>query len=268
MSKIDYGFVCLRAVPRGFLGGDYMLDKAAPGPCSSRPTDRHYDFEGIRRGMAELKKRLENWLVINKLSIAEQYMRGNLCIVLECENSSKGGTADRKCFSVPKSCGASAEIGERASYFSPITNNDWRKNSAFARVIETMYHVEEMTGPAGKYIKRFKESFDRPDILFYTFKKGYVTGLTTSFGETGLIVWAATGESSQAPHEMVKGDPQIVDSVVYCQGDIGTMFENSGGDVQFPHIYLSDRRIEILPSEGDQLPFDVSDVMIGPLNLV
>jgi hypothetical protein len=77
---------------------------------------------------------------------------------------------------------------------------------------------------------------------------------------------AAAIKPDHLPSEVIKGAPQIVDSVAYYQGEGGWRPNDGNGD-HCPIISITDRRIEILPSKRGKLPFQVADVMIGPFDL-
>jgi hypothetical protein len=86
----------------------------------SRP---FYDVDSVRHGMAELKDRWENRLALHKLNIhIEDYVRENLCIILEVKSGTGRCTIDGERFSFTELLGVSVEIGEAASYLSPVTD--------------------------------------------------------------------------------------------------------------------------------------------------
>ena len=86
----------------------------------SRP---FYDVDSVRHGMAELKDHWENRLAPHKLNIhIEDYVRENLCIILEVKSGTGRCTIDGERFSSTEPRDASVEIGEGASYLSPVTD--------------------------------------------------------------------------------------------------------------------------------------------------
>jgi hypothetical protein len=227
--------------------------------------------------MAELKDRWENRLVLNKLNIAEDYVRGNLCIILEGKSGTGRRAIDGERFSSTDPRGASAEIGEAASYLSPVTDqyqlgngrrmDNWGQGGVLVLVVQTVSHIEEVPRASGERLKRLEQIFDGRGWCLYSVTQSFVTRPVSSFGEIELCVLSAAIKPDQFPHDVVKGAPQVVDSVAYNQSDARGRLKDRDVNIQCPIVSMIDRGIKIVSSELAELPFQVSDVMIGPFDL-
>jgi hypothetical protein len=82
-----------------------------------------------------------------------------------------------------------------------------------------------------------------------------------------LWVLSAATKPDQFPHEVVKGAPQVVDRVAYYQSDARGRPKDRNVNIQCPIVSMINRGIKIVSSELAELPFQVSDVMIGPFDL-
>jgi hypothetical protein len=71
----------------------------------------------------------------------------------------------------------------------------------------------------------------------------------------------------QFPHEVVKGAPQVVDSVAYYQSNARGRLRGCNVNIQCPIVSTIDRGIKIASSGLAELPFQVSDVMIVSFDL-
>ena len=128
--------------------------------------------------MAELKDRWENRLVLYKLNIAEEYVRGNLCIILEGKSGTGRRAIDGERFSSTEPRGASVEIGEAASYLSPVTDqyqlgngrrmDNWGQGGVLVRVVQTVSHIEEVPRASGERLKRLEQIFDGRGWCLYS----------------------------------------------------------------------------------------------------
>lgn len=235
-----------------------------------------YDVDDIRHGMAELKDRWENRLTLDKLNIAEEYVRGNLCVILEGKARSNRGAVNRECFAGTELGGVSVEIGERATYFASLTEknklingggmDNWHQGGVFICVVKSVDNIQEVARSAGERLKRLEECLDGRGWCFYSATCSFVTRSIASFREVELCVLAAAINPDHFPHEMVEGTVKVVDSVAYYQGETGGGGRDGEGD-ELPFVAMTDRRIEVVPGKSRKLPFQVSDVMVGPFDL-
>lgn len=201
-------------------------------------------------------------------------MPGNLCLVLEGKPRPSRRAINRERLTVAengiwiKGRGSYLSLGGNQNQFVDAGGvDDRRQHSVLIRVVETVGHIEEVAGSAGERLKRLKDSLGTTCWRFYSVTRSFVTRSVASFREVELLMLAAAIKPDQRPSEVVHGAPQIVDSIAYYQGDAVGRRNDGEHDIQFPIISIMDRRIEALPSELGKLPFEVSDMMIGPFDL-
>jgi hypothetical protein len=134
--------------------------QAGPSFPGSRP---FYDVDSVRHGIAELTDHWENRLVLHKFDMAEAYVPENLCIILEGKSGTGCCTIDGERFSFTEPRGASVEIGEAASYLSPVTDqyqlgngwlmDNWGQGGVLVRVVQTVSHIKEVPRAFGEHLK-------------------------------------------------------------------------------------------------------------------
>lgn len=86
-----------------------------------------------------------------------------------------------------------------------------------------------------------------------------------------MSILCAAVTSDQFPSEMIKGSPQVVDSVAYYQGEGLDAITGLESDLDIIaaglRIFVDPKFVGVVPNENAKSRFKVSDVMIGPFDL-
>src|SRR5208282_5036654 len=86
--------------------------------------------------------------------------------------------------------------------------------------------------------------------------------------ELEVTILCAAIKTNEFPRGMVERGPQIVNSAAYYKGEGGRkLFEKLTGERKLSSIRISleDKSVRFSSDEGVELPFEVRNVMIGPL---
>lgn len=233
-----------------------------------------YDVDAIARGMSELSQRWDNRLRFNGLDIAKDYIGGrlSLLILLDCRSqravnrnvpiAAEGQISEIK--NDPSIGIADDEFGD------PHCFDDGSQNGMFLRVVQEVESVERITLPGRKYFKGLERISDRLTGCFYSLTGGFKIDPVVSGGKVEPAILSSLVATDHFPGHMLKRRLQIVDSVGYCERDLGRRFireidpNNRLGGVR---IMLGGNNMRVSVRVVEQMPFKIANVMIGPLDL-
>jgi hypothetical protein len=145
---------------------------------------------------------------VNKLNIAEEYVRGKLCIILKVKEGSRGSPVESEGFSVRAVSVRNSEncitlAIPQYKFFDSGDLDQGRQNGVFVRVVETVENVEEVTRSAGERLKRLKHIFDSCGRCFYSATRGFKTSPVLPRGEIEPTVLCAAIMSDKLPNQVI-----------------------------------------------------------------
>jgi hypothetical protein len=144
------------------------------------------------------------------------------------------------------------------------------ERGVLVRIVEHVDLVERMTLARGKSFHRFQRVSDRLTGCYYSFAGGFKTNPIMMDGELELSVLLTAVSPDHLPHEMIKSATEIVNSVAYCGGEYRAgraTNMNGSGWLSSYRMFLGSHTVRIGPVVIGELPFKVSDVMVGPFDL-
>jgi hypothetical protein len=163
----------------------------------------------VRKGKAELPECWENRLPLNKLDTAERYVRGHICIILECQSGIGSGTINRESFAFAERPVGTVKFRERKPYATAFQNQvtnrrsvcNGRQSGVLVRIVKKVNSIKKFSLPAGKHFNRLKELIDRRVGGSYFATRFLITLAIQSVGEVEasiLVVW-----SDKVPDQVV-----------------------------------------------------------------
>lgn len=144
-------------------------------------------------------------------------------------------------------------------------------DSVFIRIIQSGQLVEIISFPA-------REGFRSDEGIFYPLTGGYYSlagGFETdpiiACGEFEIAILCAAIDPDNLPCCMVKSGSQIMNSVAYYKGEVARQFldrfnfENDGTGFG---VTLNQKSVRFFSGKGCELPFNIRDVIIGPIDFM
>lgn len=234
------------------------------------------DADGSGSFVAELVQKRNDFLS-GDYSVAEKYFRGDLYVVIKFDRTAVGDICD-DCIgtSAPTDSAIShrhenptigvedLELGNAAC---PDNGGDDR---VLIRVVEKVDDIEQITSSAGECLAFFEQIPYFGAGCFYSFATGFKVGPIITSGKFEIAVLRAAVIANELPCHMIKGTPQIVDSIAYYQGEFSRhFFVEANPNGGFPGFWVGANAnvVRISFDERFKLPLEVVDVMIGPLDL-
>ena len=231
-----------------------------------------HKVESFAHQFGVLSERWNNRLEWSTLDFAKEYVRGRLCVVVyfdplaggdppdEIGGAAHGGIVEGR---------ESAAIGvaDHESNFRKL--NHWVEHSVLIRVVHQMKIVQAGTFPAGKDFQRSKHTQERFRGCFYSLDRGFETDPTVSRRKLEVAVLRAAVPTDDFPGHVVQSDPQIVDSIAYCESDaIRGLFSGVDLDVNLACLGIGQdsQAVGVLLNKRRKLAFDITDVMFGPFD--
>jgi hypothetical protein len=236
-----------------------------------------YDVDSVRNGMAKFAEHWNNLPRWASLDLAKEYFWGHLAILIQFDRTSR--TDVSKISEGPAAADKRTILHRQHRLTVGIENDEFgdfcgpnygAQNCVLFRVIKEMQRIEDISLSRGKYLHRFQQVADRLTGCFYSITKGFKTDPIISSGQFEVAILSAFIDTDHLPDHVIESGPQIVDSVAYYQGEIirGLLSEpDSNGQIPIIRIGLDTECVRICLDESSELPFKVSDVMIGPFDL-
>jgi hypothetical protein len=237
--------------------------------------------KSLSDGSAEPLKRRNGWTRLKALGIADEYIRRNFYIIINL-NREAGRQVNKACHVGDAPYRSVAFLGsfEGTEIFPfgvdyreagiPCDSDDWRNDDVLVRIVEHVELVEVITSTFEEGFRGLDGVFHPLTGCFYSLARGFAANPVTTCGELEVAILCASVQSDKFPDCMVKGRPQIVDSIAYYKGELGrNLFQKIDSKHRFPAIKVSldSESVKFFPAENAELPFKVEDVMVGPLKL-
>ncbi|MCW5732071.1 MAG: hypothetical protein KIT20_15020 [Alphaproteobacteria bacterium] len=231
-----------------------------------------YDINRISDGMAELAQRWKDGLSWKTLDVAKDYAAGRLAVAVHFQSHA----------------GAKPEIGSGIGYAyilhrekdRPVTRPDqhtwdmrdaecWSKGSVLLRIVEFRQPVERFPLPGRKDFKSCEGRYYDLRGCYYSFAGGFKIDPVAAGREAEIAVLCAAIPRDHLSSHVVKGGPEVVDSVAYCQSDLARHLAVERDFQPWPTIAVMLRSdgVALVFDQRSELPVKIADVLIGPFDL-
>jgi hypothetical protein len=144
-------------------------------------------------------------------------------------------------------------------------------DSVLVRVIEQVEFVECRTAATREGFCTFDGVFHPLTGCFYSLAGGFETNPAIACREFEVAVLCAAVHSDQRPSHMVEGAPHIVDSIAYYKGEGARNWlvePDTQNKIPSIGIAIDDKSVRFSGNKGVELPFEVRNVIIGPLDFL
>jgi hypothetical protein len=247
--------------------------------------------EKLRNGMLESGDRARDGLPVSAQcgngrtaycspGMNDKYARGALSIIIEFEREPR--LYFRKRRDGDAACGWRERIGVDCFMQSPIRRENLeprviggaqnRRNlDVLIRVVQLVELVQVHAASANKGFCGGDGVFHPLTGCFYSMAGGFEVNPCVACGELEVAILRAVINSNQFPHGMVKGASKIVDSVAYYRGEVARKFfgeTDADGQESGCRVGLDVEAVWFRGDEGVELPFKISNVVIGPLDFL
>ena len=209
--------------------------------------------------------------------LAEEYARGAICIVLQLDGRAAGNGGQRGVFFKAADEGVPLHLDCPASGHRDGDGgmaggaDDGREHSMLVRIVHKVQGVEAVALPIGEDLKGLDEVFDPLGLGFYSLAGGFEVDPRVASRKLEVAILRAAIPSDEIPDHVVQGDPHVVDSIAYYQGENARgLFEEANPNVNLSgfRICLDGESMRFFADEGCELPFNIRDVMIGPFKFL
>lgn len=210
--------------------------------------------------------------------LAKEYARGALSIIIKFnrETALNAGEVGRFVSS------ANQHITLLYSHDGPVwsydlergvtsSSEDGRDDSVFVRVVELVELIEVISTAAGKGFRDFEGVFHPLAGCHYSIAKGFEADPAVACGEFEVAVLRAVVDANQLPRGMIERAPEIVNCIAYYKGETARKWLlklNSNDKVTTFRIALDNKSVRFFCDEGGELPFQIGDVILGPLDFL
>jgi hypothetical protein len=148
---------------------------------------------------------------------------------------------------------------------------DWRDNGMFIRIVKMVEIVECRTTTTDEGFRDFDGVFHPLTGCFYSLAGGFEVNPALCCREFSVAVLRAAVPPDQLPEHMVEGAPHIVDTIAYYKGERAWNWlvkAKPEDGIPGVGVGLSDKSVRFFGHEGGELPFEVRNVIIGPLDFL
>lgn len=237
-----------------------------------------YEINSLNRLGMELSEKLNqrNIGILIGRHLAEEYFRNRLCIVIKLDVTPLADIGN--CGERAKSANKRTILHRdqwgvlRAENGDLIDSGgaDYRhEDGVLLNVVQSVKGIERVSFSAFKGFHRNENVFDRLARRFYSFATGFKVDPIVPCGEFQVTILYAAIPTNDLPCHVVERAPKVVDSIAYYEGPHGRdilseLDEDSGLSRLWVTAYGEGVRVGI--HEGGKLPFQVTDVMIGPVD--
>ena len=145
---------------------------------------------------------------------------------------------------------------------------DWGDDGVLVRVVQSIEIVDVRSSTFDKGFRGFDGIFHPLTGCFYSIAGGFEIDPSIACREFDVAILGAVIKSDEFPNGVIQRGPQIVDSVAYYKGERGrNLFDKSYTDAKVAGVgvRLDDESVRFFGNEGCELPFEVRNVIIGPL---
>jgi hypothetical protein len=212
--------------------------------------------------------------------LAKKYFGGALDIIIKFEGKTRrdrvygddccAGGRWRKCITYHSSRKTpvwSYDV-ERRVFCRP---ENWRYFDVLIRVVQLTELVQVVSPSVDKNLSGLENVFHPLAGCFYSFARGFEADPVLACRESEVAVLRSVIKTNQIPCHMIEGSPQIVDSICYYRGKrVRQFFDKANADVDAAscRIGLDAKSIWFFSDESRELPFDIGNVLIGPVDFL
>lgn len=227
----------------------------------------------LARQLGHLKQRWDNRIVATG-PFAKQYLEGCLAVILEFD--AKLGSNDYPVFAVYKHLRAGGEddvgasVGVKQSNASDASQmNDRGKQLVFVSDVQVMDGIEKIVSSSVR-LQRSKYFDDLWAGPVYCSTHNRCLKVFETWSE-----WKVNAGNTESvmPHHVARQDvkrgAQIVNGVSYQERPmlgLGESFLHAQELIAGIRLTINDHNIGVFPCIGQDLPVQIRDVLIGPLN--
>jgi hypothetical protein len=148
---------------------------------------------------------------------------------------------------------------------------NWGRECVLVVIIKFTEIIELVTTPFGEGFLRAEGVFHPLAGCYYSIARRFEVLPAIACNKLDVAVLRALPDKSQLPRDMVKGGPQIVNSVCYYKGDSAReAFIKVNPSCLIPVIMVGMNFNSMWFTEniGVRLPFKIGDVIVGPVNFL
>lgn len=233
-----------------------------------------YQGDGIAVSAQCRNRRASYW----HIGMAEKYARNKLSVIIQFGRKPGRNLGENHHIQIPISYECLTfyrPVGDTVFIDNMIPGMDhraenWRDLDMFIRIVELVEIVEVCPLPADKGFRGLDGVYHPLTGCFYPIAGGFETDPTVACRELEVAILRAVIPSDEFPRCMVEGTPQIVDSVAYYRGNSARQFFNKSYAEceRAGRIGLDTKSIWFFGDEGSELPFELGNVVIGPLDFL
>jgi hypothetical protein len=139
------------------------------------------------------------------------------------------------------------------------------------RVVQLTELVEVHAFPADKGFRSLEGVFYPLAGCFYSIAEGFEINPIVACRELEVSILRPMVNSDHFPRDMIEGRPKIGDSGAYDRGKRGRQFfEKTNADIEAAgcRVGLDAKSVWFFVDENGELPFQIGNVVIGPLDFL
>jgi hypothetical protein len=148
---------------------------------------------------------------------------------------------------------------------------NWRYFNVLIRVVQLRELVQVVAPSGDKGFRTLEGVFHPLAGCFYPIAGGFEVDPAVPSRELEVAILRPVIESNQLIRHVIEGTPQIVDSVAYHRGErTRQFFDEANADIEAAssRIGLDTKSIRFFSDENRELPFEIGNVMVGPLDFL
>jgi hypothetical protein len=210
----------------------------------------------------------------------DKYTRGALSIIIEFVRQPRMDFHKRR-------DGDATRGGRKRIAFDPFLDCSIRSNNlesrvgrlaqdgcdldVFIRVVQLAELVQIPPSPTDEGFRSRDGVLHPLAGCFYSLAGGFEVNPSIVCGKLEVAILRAMIDPDQFPHGMVEGGAQIVNSIGYYRGEVARKFlreTNADGQQSGPSVGLDAESVWFRGDESGELPFDIGNVVVGPLDFL
>ena len=148
---------------------------------------------------------------------------------------------------------------------------NWRYFDVLIRVVQLTELVEVHAFPTDKGFRSLEGIFYPLAGCFYSIAGGLEVDPVVACRELEVAILRPVVEPNHFPCSMIEGGPQIVDSVAYYRGERARQFfskTDCEAESAGCRVGLDAKSIWFFADKNGELPFEIGNVVIGPLDFL
>lgn len=227
--------------------------------------------------MAEHDKRRNDRLELESLDIAKEYVRGRLGFLIKFKSKTRahGGYVRDPiysdiCLQMVKRRDDLAARASDADICEGGDGKDRGKDGVLVVVVDQPEVIEWRATPAWVRLQSREELLRIGSGCFYSVAGGFVTDIAVPAGEFEPTILCSAVPSNQFPCRVIKSGPEVMNRIANDQGDVGGKWgAEAYANCHFAGVRIraESKRVRITLDEALESDFQISDVLLGPLNL-